>query len=292
MSFAGRALYLLILVCFTASVSARDILVAVPATSSPLITEFAASLRAHLPDEQISVSDAPAPEATNSDLIITLGSERLDWRLQAPLQTPTIALYLNSHALPDSPLPNYLRVLLANPKPTRQLQLAKRLLPRLRTVGLLYSPAANGLEQEWTAAVETSGLQARSETATRPEHLTRALLQVLERSDVLMGIDDPAIYNADNLKTILLTSYSRNKVLIGPSAPFIEAGSLSTTYSTPQDMARSVAWLLKGREPDDPIAYPAYFSVLSNAQVARSLGLPVPDDAKLARELAELEQAP
>ena len=126
----------------------------------------------------------------------------------------------------------------------------------------------------------------------RPDTLTRELLRVLEQSDVLIGIDAPTIYNADNLKAILLTSYSRNKVLIGPSAPFIEAGSLSTTYSTAEDMARSVALLLQQGELKSGTSYPAFFSVLSNAQVARSLGLPIPDDVKLSRELTELEQAP
>ena len=122
--------------------------------------------------------------------------------------------------------------------------------------------------------------------------LTRRLGEVILDSDILLGTDDSSIYNADNLKTILLTSYSRNKVLIGPSAPFIDAGSLSTTYSSPQDMARSVAYLIEQGMPAGAASYPRYFSVLSNAQVARSLGIPLPDDATLARRLAELEQEP
>ena len=44
--------------------------------------------------------------------------------------------------------------------------------------------------------------------------------------------------------------------------------------------------------PAGAASYPRYFSVLSNAQVARSLGIPLPDDATLARRLAELEQEP
>ena len=115
---------------------------------------------------------------------------------------------------------------------------------------------------------------------------------MLDTADVLIGLDDPGIYNADNLKTILLTSYSRSKVLIGPSAPFIEAGSLSTTYSTPGDMAHSVALLLQQDQLPGEVTYPAYFSVLSNAQVARSLGLPEPDDETLRHLLTELEQSP
>lgn len=292
MSVTGKALWLLILAFFSVSICAREILIATPATSSPLVSEFTSYLHAQLPQDRIRISNAAEPDAATADVIITLGSERLDWRLQSPLQTPTIATYINSYTLSSAPLPNYLQVLLANPKPLRQLQLAKRLIPRLRTAGLLYAEHESALKSEWNQALSASGLQQQSATLQRPENLTRDVLRVLDRSDVLIGVDEPSIYNADNLKTILLTSYSRNKVLIGPSAPFIEAGSLSTTYSSAQDMARSVALLLQQDQPDSGIAYPAFFSVLSNTQVARSLGLPIPDDAKLGRALLELEQSP
>ena len=56
-------------------------------------------------------------------------------------------------------------------------------------------------------------------------------------------------------------------------------------------MAHSAAALLSRGLPDSGTTYPQYFSVLSNAQVARSLGIPLPDDATLASRLAELEQA-
>jgi len=292
MSLTGKLICLLLLAFMSSGALARELLVVVPATSSPLISEFTDALRLAQPDDLIRVSNAPPPDANSADTIIVLGSEMLQWRLQSALNTPTIALYLNHQALPDEPLPDYLHTLLANPKPIRQLRLAQRLLPRLRTAGLLYPEGQSGLAREWAVAIADSGLQQQSQVVGPTDNLTRPLLKVLDQSDVLIGNDAPAIYNADNLKTILLTSYSRNKVLIGPSAPFIEAGSLSTTYSTAQDMARSVALLLQSDNLQSGLSYPAYFSVLSNAQVARSLGLPVPDDAKLGRELAELEQTP
>lgn len=291
MSYSGKAFWLIVLTLFSASVCAREILIVTPGNSSPLINEFSLALRAQLPQDNIRLIGTAEPDASSADIVVTLGSNMLDWRLNSPLQTPTIAVYVNSHTLPAQ-LPAYLQVLLANPKPLRQLQLAKRLIPRMRTAGLLYAEHEDTLKSEWNQALSASGLQQQSATLEQPENLTRDVLRVLDRSDVLMGVDEPAIYNADNLKTILLTSYSRNKVLIGPSAPFIEAGSLSTTYSSAQDMARSVALLLEQDELSSGASYPAFFSVLSNAQVARSLGLPIPDDAKLGRELSGLEQSP
>ncbi|GAA6130180.1 hypothetical protein [Halopseudomonas sabulinigri] len=292
MRFLGSLLLLLWLALVPGLSVAREILVVTPNTKSPLITDFTTALHAALPQDTIQVSNSDEPATTGFDAIITLGSERLKWRLASRAQTPSIATYVNRAALPEAPLPSYQRIVLANPKPERQLRLARLLLPRARKAGLLYSEHQSGLRLEWEEALANTPLTGESITVTASKNLIRALQQLLGDTDVLMGTDDPAIYNADNLKTILLTSYSRSKVLIGPSAPFIEAGSLSTTYSSPQDMARSVARLLEIEAPGGGLSYPAYFSVLSNAQVARSLGLPVPDDAKLGRELAELEQTP
>jgi len=272
--------------------AAREILVATPNTNSPLIVEFTTALRAALPRDAVKVSQSEAPDTTGADVIITLGSEKLSWRLALPLQTPSIATYVNRAALPDTPLPSYQSIVLANPKPERQLRLAGLLLPRVRKAGLLYSENQPALKTDWIQALANTALEGETVAVPTSKDLIRALQQLLADTDVLIGVDDPAIYNADNLKTILLTSYSRNKVLIGPSAPFIEAGSLSTTYSSPQDMARSVALLLQRESLPSGTSYPAYFSVLSNAQVARSLGLPVPDDAELASELSKLEQTP
>jgi len=294
MGLTGKILCLLLLACLSAGASARVILLAVPATDSPLIVEFTNALGSELKQDDIRViqTGTPAPaELAAADIIITLGAERLDWRLDQSLNTPSIALYLSSSAIPAA-LPDYLHAIPATPDPLRQVRLAKRLLSRLRTVGLLYSASSESLKQHWHEAIAANDLQQHSVLVRRNEGLTRGIQRVLDQSDVLLGIDDSNIYNADNLKTILLTSYSRNKVLIGPSAPFIEAGSLSTTYSTARDMARSVALLLQRESLQSGTSYPTYFSVLSNAQVARSLGLPVPDDVELARELSELEQSP
>ena len=66
-------------------------------------------------------------------------------------------------------------------------------------------------------------LQARS--VADQQDLLRHLTSLLDDSEVLIGLDDPQIYNAANLKPLLLSAYNRNRVLIGPSAPFIAAGS-------------------------------------------------------------------
>lgn len=260
--------------------------------SSALTQSFVSALGTALPEANViplSLADA-IPAGT--DAVITMGRSGLEARLRHLDQLPTLATYVTGESLHDYAQSNALfHALLANPKPARQVSLARLLMPNARSMGILLSPDAHHQGSQWQQATEANGAKLVSVMVQSQDNLTGQVVDVITDSDILLGTDDSQIYNANNLKTILLTSYSRNKVLIGPSAPFIDAGSLSTTYSTPEDMARSVAFLINQGLPASGSSYPHYFSVLSNAQVARSLGIPLPDDATLARRLAELEQA-
>ena len=284
---------LLLVLCL--STQAAQTLVVLPGHSG-LTDAFIAELQTALgePVDVATVDDPGLPAQPTYRQIITMGQEALNWRLRQSTQISTLATYLTGeywHPRSQS-APPWLHVLYADPKPARQLRLSRMLIPRLDRAGILLSPTTTWQRTGWLNAAEQLNIELIVAELDQPDELSRQLLGLIGQSDLLIGTDDSTIYNADNLKTILLTSYSRNKVLIGPSAPFIEAGSLSTTYSSPEDMARSAAHLITQGLPAEALSYPRYFSVLSNTQVARSLGIPLPDDATLARRLAELEQEP
>lgn len=289
-----RHIVLLWLGLFAMYAHAATLLVVMP-SQTPLTEEFVSELIRERTGDQILVHslDAKSPsQVLNADHIITMGVASLEQQLAKGDTTPIIATYVSQSSLNESALsilPAHVSVMLANPKPERQLRLAKLLIPRLRTAALLHSPGNMDQLNHWISAAETNDVKLNTAELTRSEDLARTLVSALDRSDVLMGLDDRSIFNADNLKTILLTSYTRNRVLIGPSAPFIAAGSLSTTFSSPTDMARSVDFLLDNPAALSSMDYPRFFSVLSNQQVARSMGFAPPDDAELAAELARVE---
>jgi len=291
---ASRLIAALLFSLAALAAQAADIAVVLPGETA-LTGEFVEALRERRPDDHVFVS-LLAPEAAlpEADIIITMGQHSLTWRLTQPETTPTVATYVVASTLDslDAPPPSFLQLLLASPKPDRQLALARLLLPRLGTVGLLHSPAALAQLGGWRRAAAALELEVVAAEVSETGNLARRVADVLDASDVLVAPDDPAVYNADNLKTILLTSYARNKVLIGPSAPFIAAGSLSTTFSSPEQMADSVDRLLDQAWQPGAIHYPTQFSVLSNRQVARSLGLPLPEDDQLADELRHQEAQP
>ncbi|SDS12463.1 ABC-type uncharacterized transport system, substrate-binding protein [Halopseudomonas xinjiangensis] len=285
-----------LLVWLAASLAhAAEIAVVIPGETA-LTQEFVEALRERRPEDRVTVASVQQYEQStpDADVLVTMGQRSMAWRLASQTDTPTIATYVTASSVQaiEAQLPASVQALLATPKPQRQLALARLLLPRLDTVGLLHSPATASRVDAWRKAAQEQQLEVSAALVGEASELARRVADVLDSSDALVGLDDPSIYNADNLKTILLTSYARNKVLIGPSAPFISAGSLSTTYSTAREMADSVDQMLNATWAPAAVRYPEQFSVLSNQQVARSLGLPIPDDDRLAEILSQQEQLP
>lgn len=284
----------LLLFSLWASASAAETIIIQPAETT-LTQQFIASLRAYQPGENFNVVTAGSPLPTDAQRVITLGRTSLAWLLEQKDSRPALATYLTHADLTSLSIQDQtseLSILLVSAQPLRQLRLSKLLIPRLSQIGMLYSPAQQWQLDSWREAARFLELELNSSQVNNPANLPRHLAEVLDRSDVLIGLDDPALFNAEQLKTILLGSYSRDRVLIGPSAAFVTPGSLATTYSTPDQMAQEVSRLLDQHQFPPGLHYPRTFSVLSNPQVARSLGLPIPDDQALAEQLASQEQQP
>lgn len=270
-----------------------DSLIIVKPRETELTRAFASALRTNFPQRTVEVALLEQnPDIRSAPLVVTMGLDALQWRLEQNSPARTVGVYITLDQISaDQGVPPFVQILLASPRPERQLILTGLLFPRMQEAGVLYSPAQRWQLQHWQEAAAQLGLSVRAGEVKHPRELLRVLTGLLDSSDVLLGIEDPAIYNADTVKPLLLTSYSRNRVLIGPSAPFIAAGSLSTTYSTPEDMADSIRLLLEQRWQPGAIGYPQRFSVLSNPQVARSLGLPLPDASQLQRAIQTRERS-
>lgn len=280
---------LLSMLCFNAWAGA--VLVIKP-RETELTRAFVTALQEQQPDAPLTIQLLDdKPDTRSASLVITMGLEALQWRLQQDSSTLSVATYITLDQLgPNPQSPAFVQILLASAKPERQLMLAQLLIPRLETAGMLYSNQQQWQTSLWQQAARRRGLAIRTQVVGQPQELLRGLSSVLNQSDVLIGIDDPQIYNANTLKPLLLSSYNRNRVLIGPSAPFVAAGSIGTTYSSPQDMADSLRLLMQEAWQPGATRYPQRFSVLSNAQVARSLGLPPPENSLLQQQIQSMEQ--
>lgn len=172
------------------------------------------------------------------------------------------------------------------PSLTDQLRLAREIMPGLRRVGLLVSPGDMPRAQALkVAAGHRIDVLVR---AAEPALLARQVGEVATTADLLLAPVDPHLYSRENLKPVLLAAYRQNRVFIGPTPAWVRAGSLASLYATPQTLAGDVAdavraWQQHGRWPAP--AQVSRFDVVTNPQVARSLGLRLPDADSLTRSL-------
>lgn len=167
-----------------------------------------------------------------------------------------------------------------------QLRLAARIMPGLRRVGLLVGEQdLRRTEALRNSVADSVELVVRT---TTPALLTRQVAEMAASTDVLVAPVDASLYSRDNLKPVLMAAYRQHRALIGPNPAWVRAGALASLYVTPETLAAdTAAAILFFREN---LRWPApgpasRFDVITNPQVARALGLRLPDAASLTRAM-------
>lgn len=290
----------LLLLCLwpLGSLSANEVLL-VAGDDQPGVRNFAAALEAHRAHDQVrfqTVAQLPRPSQLKAEVrLVLLDNAALEWRMLEAAGPPALALRV-SRVQAEQRLgksrPGYLSLLWSDPPLDRQLRLAHYLLPQATRVGVLYGEHSQFLIEELRRAAR----QLNLEIVAQPWYDlrdSRPLQNLLASSDVLLGIDDPDLYNSKTAKNVLLSSYGRQMALIGPNAGFVRAGALASTYSDQDHWLAVLDQLL-----DQPPArwprslYPSHYGVSGNQQVARALGLETIDPQAAAQALAEGEPTP
>lgn len=280
------------------SASAMEILLT-GAEDSPGVQSFTQALNELRPTDSVRfqpLASLPAPSQLPSGTrLILLDLPSLDWRLQDSQGPATLVLRisrLQARQRLNTVLPPHLSLLWSDPPLERQLRLTRLVLPQVRRVGVLFDRHSEFLLKELRQAALPLGLEIVAERWDNTND-SRPLLTLLKNSDVLLGLDDPDLYNPKTVKNLLLSSYARQMALIGPNAGFVKAGSLASTYSDQSDWLAILDELLDRPPATWPrTLYPRHFKVLSNPQVARSLGIEQMNEASVAAQLAEGESRP
>ncbi len=278
--------------------SASEILL-VGAEDQPGIRSFVAALESRRPHDHVhfqTTADLPRPSMLKSDLrLILLDSTALEWRLGESAGPPALAMRVSrvqAEQRLGKPLPGFLTLLWSDPPLGRQLRLARYLLPQAQRIGVLYGEHSGFLLEELRLAARPLGLEIIAQDWPDPRD-SRPLQHLLANSDVLLGLDDPDLYNSKTAKNLLLSSYGRQMALIGPNAGFVRAGALASTFSDQDDWLAVLDQLLDQPPTRWPRSlYPARYGVSGNQQVARALGLEPIDPNAAAKALAEGEPTP
>jgi hypothetical protein len=295
--FWRRALLLVCLLPSTPAWSADILLTA--AEDGAGVQAFVNALAKERPEDRVTftpLKDLPAPSRLPAAThLILLDLAGLDWRLQDSLGPPTLVLRisrLQARQRLGNHLPARISLLWSDPPLARQLRLITHILPQARRIGVLYAADSEFLLQEVREYAKSMGLEVVPQLWDNTND-SRPLQNLFKSSDVLLGLDDPQLYNPKTVKNLLLSSYARQLPLVGPNAGFVRAGSLASTYSDQADWLAVLDRLL-----DQPPAtwprtlYSEHFKVAGNPQVARSLGLEEVDERDVAARLAAGEKRP
>lgn len=280
-------LYIFAAFATAADISRVDIVIAV---SKPSYNQLAREVQQELLQQginqpiKIRINPETNVATASHALLINIGESQLAWTYSDKNNyAATINFYVNSIDLDNNRRFNGKVTALYRDQPlARQLRLAKLLIPNLHRVAVLYDhdlpTSINRIQRE-------SGLEINSLTLRSEPDWAKSLSQLIQHNDILLGIDDPRVYNSETIRSILLTAYRHGKVLIGPSRPFVHAGSLASCYTSLSDYLQQLGTMVKTRIRQrhlPPPQFPHAFNIAVNPQVAVSLNLSIPDEKTLS----------
>lgn len=290
---AIRAACLLFLcaVCDAAEISHITLVLSEP---SGAYVDVAQAIRARLEDQPLKITTlTDFREAVNSGchLIVPIGGKALSEVAALGPTTAVLGALLPKQLFEavSAHHPNNLSAVVLDQPLSRQLRLVRAALPAAKRVGALLGPDSVSLAPLLAKEARELNMEVAWEEVESPRELLPALDRVLRESDVLLALPDRVVWNRDTLHSLLLTSYRYHDPVVGFSAAYGKAGALLSLYTTPEQVARQtaetiLAWAQGERIPR--VQAPKYFTVDVNSQVARSLGLTLPDEAALKESIS------
>lgn len=177
----------------------------------------------------------------------------------------------------------------------RTMRLITFIEPTPKRLGLLLGPSTIDMRAGITATAGRTGFALDSEYVSESKQVGGAIRRILKKSDILLALPDPLVYNRQTIVSILLSSYHSRIPVIGFSAAYVKAGAIAAVYSTPGDIGRHISdlvWRFLSNRPSTlpPPEYPRYFHVETNRQVSHSLGIDLPSAHVIKQRLESLEK--
>lgn len=176
-----------------------------------------------------------------------------------------------------------------------QLRLARRIFPSLRRAGLVLDDAGDLLRAR---ALREQAKPLRIDVQFQvadPELLIRQVAELAASNDILIAPTGSRLFTRDTLKPMLLAAYRQNRVFIGPTPAVVRAGALASLHVSPEVLAAEVAERIRHRLRHGswgPSSRVSRFDVITNPQVARALGLRLPEADALTRWLQAEDSVP
>ncbi len=223
------------------------------------------------------------------DRWLTIGPKALAKLLATPqIKQPILALFLTPAAAQKikAQFPNRVFSLLDNtPSLERQLSLIKVLTPHAKRIAVFYSAQVKEQLTDLRVLARRLNFQLLTTQLNDPLNWKRDALKTLKDADLVLALNDSAIYNATNIRSILMRLYRAGRPLVGPDKGYVRAGAVASTYSGVQETLKAITGLLKSDATWPEVISNPYFNVSINAQVARSLNIVVGDAKEVGKAI-------
>ena len=245
---------------------------------------------------EFAASDAYRRAAAPQTLIV-LGSEAA--RRIAPLKRrePTIYAMLPESLFdalyaPQRPPRNVTAVYVDQPL-ARFIALIRVALPQAHELATVFGPYSKQYRVRLARLSAAAGLQLRSLEVEHSDEVGAAIDKLARPGTVLLTLPDHTVLNSATAKTVILGTYLHQVPLVGYSHALVKAGAVMGVYSTPAQMARQVAAIVKRNDAGGGLpaaTHPQWFSVSVNYQVARVLGLTLPEETVIHQRMLAAEE--
>jgi len=246
-------------------------------------------LSVHIGEEAFPVSRA---NEKPSPYWIAVGMQSLRWSLREH-QDPLIAAMVPATSLNrlmethrDRPISG----LYIDQHPLRHLRLIKQALPDAERVGIITAPNDGERRSIFDEAADRADLILRHHQVSDRDELIAAVRSLSREADALLIVPSQITRDSRNLRALLLQSFRGRLPVFAYSPGLVSAGSLMAIHSTPRTLGRETAeqlMTLRDIPPEqwpDP-DYPHHLALSTNREVARSLGIRLPDQEVLKQTL-------
>lgn len=244
--------------------------------------DMLAYLNKHLKDEaEVLVSDVIQ---TNVDLLVVFSYDNI----QGLTTNRPPALFI-------LPQPSDLvtqkqdGILYWTPSLAAQLSLIKHIQPAVNKIGMLVNSQSEDLSwlRSFKQYAATQGVEIRIQQVDK-SRIGRQVSDLASSTDILLAQPDSYIYNRETIRFILLAAYRQNRVLVGPSPAFVNAGALASLYAPPQSIYDELVQQIRFFNKNNkliPASRVKKWKINLNEQVAKSLGLIVPNINQVEQKL-------
>lgn len=166
----------------------------------------------------------------------------------------------------------------------QQFKYMKRILPKTKTIGVIYSEAETGsVVAEAERIASQLGFKLLKAEVQSPADLVGALNRLAGNVDFLWSVADGNVFTRETTREILLTTLREGIPFMGLSPSFVRAGALAALESSPHDMGREAAKLVKqvieGKNPAEiPVTMANKVTLYLNSNTIKLIDVNIPED--------------